>query len=91
MSGANCVPDIDAATNSRIHPFHRLQNVQRRMPQLIFGSVIVNRDADVVLLYEFLNSRKCFRRWVAGDNDPDPRALAVFEFAANVRIFIFLK
>ena len=90
-AGANCVPDIDATTDSWIHPFHRTENVQRRMPQLILGSVIVNRDANVVLLYKVFNSWKYFRRGIAGDNDPDSCAFAVFEFASNVRVFIFMK
>jgi hypothetical protein len=55
----------------------------------ILRTVIVNRDADGVLLYELLDSRQSFRRGIAGDNDRNTRSLAVFEFGSDVRIFIF--
>ena len=59
------------------------------MPQFIFRPVIVDRHTDVVLLYELLNPRQSLRRRVARDNHANPRPLAVFEFAPDVRIFIF--
>ena len=59
------------------------------MPQLVFRPVIVDRDADVVLLHELLDSRQSLRCGVAGNDDADTCALAVFELGADVRIFIF--
>src|SRR5438552_2977868 len=50
-AGADRMPDIDAAADARIHTFHRRQYIERRMPQLVLGAVIVDRDADVVFLY----------------------------------------
>src|SRR6266566_2283130 len=61
------------------------------MPQLVFRPVIVNRETDIVLFYELLDSRQSLWRWVASDNDGNACSLAVFEFAANVRIVILLK
>src|SRR5882724_10822587 len=61
------------------------------MPDFIFRAVIVDGETDVVLLYEFFDARQSLRCGVAGDNDADPRALAVFKFGADVRIFIFGK
>src|ERR1700674_6087434 len=59
------------------------------MPQLVLGAVIVDGDADVVFVYEFLDSRQSLRCRVARDNNADSCSLAVFEFAADIRIFIF--
>src|SRR6202790_2326977 len=83
--------DIYAAPDALIHTIHRFQYIQRRMPQLIFRAVIVDGDTDVVFLYELLNPRQSLRRGVAGDNHANSSALAVFEFAADVRIFIFCE
>src|SRR6266478_10149916 len=88
-AGTNRMPDIDAAPDARIHTLYRLQYIQRRMPQLIFWPVIVNREMDIVFLYELLNSRQSLRRRVAGDNNRNTRPLAVFELVPDVRIFIF--
>src|SRR5258708_24021329 len=88
-AGTNCMPDIDAAPDARIHTLYRLQYIQRRMPELIFGSVIVDRETEVVFLYEFLDSRQSFRCRVARDNDANARPLAVVELIPDVRIFIF--
>src|SRR5580704_16334821 len=89
-AGANRMPDIDAASYARIHTLHHSQYIQRRMPQPILRTVIVNRDAYVVLLYELLHSRQSFRRRIAGDNDRNTRSLAVFEFGSDVRILVFI-
>src|SRR5260370_37894276 len=62
---ANRMPDIDAAADARIHALHRLQNIQRRMPQLILGAMIVDRDADVGFLYECLDTRQRFQLTLA--------------------------
>src|ERR1700674_187108 len=90
-TGTSRMPDIDAAPDARVHTLYRLQYIQRRMPQLIFRPVIVDRDTDIVLLYELLNSRQGFRCWVAGDYDGNTCSLAVFELNPDVRIFIFLE
>jgi hypothetical protein len=49
----------------------------------------VDRDADVELLYELINSRQSFRCGVARDNHANTRSLAVFEFAPDVSVYIF--
>ncbi len=61
------------------------------MPQLVLWPVIVNRESDVVLSYELLDSRQSLWRWVAGNNHGNACSLAVLEFAADVRIFVFLE
>src|ERR1700733_2676192 len=58
------------------------------MPDSIFRPVIVNRDADVELLDELLNSRQCLWRGVARDNHCDACSLAVFELRPDVPIFV---
>ena len=70
-------------------PFTALQHIERRMPQLVFRPVIVNRDADVVLLHELLDPRQSLGRGIAGHNHWNARSLAVFELAADVGIFVF--
>src|SRR5258708_37633352 len=57
-SGTSRMPDVDAAPKARIHTPYRLQYIQRRRPYLVFRSVIVDRDMDVVLLYELFDSRQ---------------------------------
>src|SRR6266699_3348352 len=86
---ANRMPDIDAASDARIHALHSLQYIQRRMLQFIFWPVIVARETDVVLLHELLYPRQSLRRGVARDNHANPRPLAVFELAPDIRIVIF--
>jgi hypothetical protein len=66
-AGANSMPDVDAASDAGIHLLHRLQYIQRRVPQLILGSVIVDRKANVVLLHELLNSGQSRKCRVTGD------------------------
>src|SRR5580693_3722639 len=58
------------------------------MPDSIFRPVIVNRDADVELLDELLNSRQCLWRGVARDNHCDACSLAVLELRPDVPIFV---
>src|SRR5438876_11500482 len=85
------MPDIDAAPDARIHTLHGAQYIQRRMPQLILGPVIMDRHADVVLLYELLDSRQCLGCMVVRDNNGNTSPLAVFELAADIRIFILFE
>src|SRR5690242_12294700 len=59
------------------------------MPQFVFRPMIVDRETDIVFLYERLNSRQRFRRRVAGDDDGDTRSLAVFELVPDIPIFVF--
>ena len=59
------------------------------MPQLIFGTVIVDGDANVVFLHKLFHARQNFRARVAGNNHADAGTFAVFEFRADVGIFIF--
>src|SRR5580704_2697720 len=88
-AGTSRMPDIDAASDARIHTLYGLQYVQRRMPQLIFRPMIVDSDTDIVLLYELFDSRQSFRCGVAGDDDGNTCPLAVIELIPDVRIFIF--
>src|SRR5580693_1900159 len=59
------------------------------MPQPIFWPVIVDREANVILPHELLDSWQSFQCGVARDNDGNTRSLAVFELSANVGIFVF--
>src|SRR5580658_2816817 len=83
------MPDVNAAPDARIHILDRLQHVERRMPYSIFRPVIVNRDADIELLDELLDSRQRLRCGVAGDNHRNPCSLAVFKLRPDIRVFIF--
>src|ERR1700740_3685328 len=85
------MPDIDTAPDARVHVLYGLQYIQRRRPQLVLRPVIVDRDTDVVLLYELFHSRQSSRCGIARDDDGNPCSLAVFELTADVRIFIFCK
>ena len=87
-AGTHRVPHIDAASHARVHIADRLQNIERRMPQLIFRPVVVDGEAYVVLLHKLLDARKSTGRWVSSDNHRDTRALAILEFTADVVIFI---
>src|SRR5689334_18667049 len=82
-AGTSRVADIDAAPHARIHVLHRLQYIQWRMPQFVFRPMIVDRETNIVFLYELLNSRQRFRRRVAGDDDSNTRSLAVFELVPD--------
>src|SRR6202140_3793246 len=57
-AGAHGVAYIDAAADSRVHVFDDLQDVERRPPELVFRTMVVDRDFDVVLLDELLYPRK---------------------------------
>ena len=46
-AGANGMADINAAPDARIQAFYGFQDIQRRMPQLVFGAVIVDGEANV--------------------------------------------
>jgi len=52
-AGAHGVADIDAAADARVGYLERLQNIERRGPQLILRTVIVDGDADVISLTNF--------------------------------------
>src|SRR5216684_4461484 len=87
-AGPSRVPDVDTAPDARIHPLYRLQYIQRRMPKLIFRPVIVDGETDVVLLYELLDPRQSLRCGGARNDDDNTCSLAIFELAADVRVFI---
>jgi len=55
-AGAHGVADIDAAADARVGILERLQNIERRGPQLILRTVIVDGDADVIFLDELLDA-----------------------------------
>src|SRR5258708_18888986 len=62
-AGARRVAYIDAAADSRIHVFDELQDVERRPPELVFRTMVVDCDPDVVLLHELLYPRKTGGGW----------------------------
>src|SRR5258708_35417027 len=68
-AGARRVAYIDAAADSRIHVFDELQDVERRLPELVFRTMVVDCDPDVVLLHELLDPRKTGGRGVSGDDE----------------------
>src|SRR6266436_5668562 len=78
-AGTSRVPDVDTAPHARVHTLYRHQYIQRGMPQLIFGPVIVDGETDIVLLHELLDPRQSFRCGVAGDDDANSCSLAVLE------------
>src|SRR5882757_6342056 len=53
--------------------------------------MIVNRKANVVLLHELFDAWEGLRSRVAGHNDGDAGALAIFELAANVVVLVLRK
>src|SRR5258708_6017096 len=55
---AHGVAYIDAAADSRVHVFDELQDVERRLPELVFRTMVVDCDPDAVLLDELLYPRK---------------------------------
>ena len=89
--GARGVADIDAESDARIEILDGFEHVERRREELVLGPVIVDGDADVVFLDELLDPIERFRRRVAGDDDVDAGALAVFELGADVGFVIFGK
>jgi len=60
----------------RIHALYRLQHIQRRMPQIIFRPVIVDREAYVYSFTNFSVPRQRFRRGVTRPQSHHPQAPA---------------
>src|SRR5258708_26933712 len=87
-AGARGVAYIDAAADSRVHVFDELQDVERRLPELVFRTMIVDRDPDVVLLDELLYPRKTGGRGISGDDDGETGPLAILKLVADVVVFI---
>src|SRR3984957_16808871 len=79
---------IDAAADSRVHVLDELQDVERRLPELVFGTMVVDCDPDVVLLDELLYPRKTGGRGISGDDDRDAGPLAILKFGADVVVFV---
>jgi len=73
-AGTNGVADVDAAPDAR-SKFFTAFNTSSGECQILFPAVIVDGEADVVLLHEFFNARQSFRCGVAGDNDGIPARL----------------
>src|SRR6476660_2436647 len=90
-AGTSRVPDINTAPHARIHTLYRVQYIERRMPQLVFRSVIVYGDTDIVFLHELLDPRQSRRCGVAGDDDGNACPLAVLELVPDVCVFIRLE
>src|SRR3984957_12803167 len=57
-AGALGVAYIDAAADSRVHVFDEFEDVERRLPELVFRTMIVDGDPDAELLHELLYPRK---------------------------------
>ena len=57
----------------------------------IFRAVVMDGDANVILLHKFFDARECRRGRVTRDDDLDARALAVFKLGADIVVFVFLK
>ena len=71
-----------------IGSFERLENVQRRRPELVLGSVVVDGDADVVFLDELLQAGQRLGSGIAGHDHADAGALAILELGADIGVFI---
>src|ERR1700722_398534 len=76
-SGTHGVADVNAAAHARVHVLDCLKHIERRREHLVLGAVVVNGDAYVVLLYEFLHTRKRCRGRDAGDNERNACTLGV--------------
>ena len=90
-AGTHRMPDVDTATDARIVLLHPFQHIQRGVPQLILRPMVMNGQADVILLHEFFDAWKRLRSRVSGDNHGNSSALAVFKLAANILIFVLRK
>ena len=88
---AHGVSYIDAASNARIHALDILQHIEWGGPHLVLGAMVVDGDADVILLYKLLDARQSFRRRITGDDDGNSGPLAVLKLVSNVRIFVLAK
>ena len=88
-AGALAMAYIDAAADSRVHVFDELQDVERRLPELVFRAMVVDCDPDVVLLHELLYPRQSGGRGISGDDDGDTGPLAILKFGADVVVFIY--
>ena len=60
-------------------PFAAFNTYSGEGPRPVLWAVIVDRSAEVVLLYELLNSQKNSRRGVASNNGGNASLLAIFE------------
>ena len=87
-SRAHSMAHINAAADAGIGPFERLENVQRRRPELILGAVVVDGDTDVVFLDELLQARQRLGGGIAGHDHADAGALAILKLGADVGVFI---
>src|SRR6266576_1094883 len=89
-AGADGVPDVDAQSHPAIQIAHVLQGVVRGREVLVLGPVVVERDADVVLLGEALNAREQRRGGVRRDerHAGGPRVREVF---LHVRIAVLVE
>ena len=47
-TGTNGVANVHAKSHPAVHALNRVQHRLRRWEMLVFGTVVVNRDADVV-------------------------------------------
>jgi len=90
-AGANRVANVNAAADAWVESFDRFQDIERRRPKFIFGAVIVNRDADVVFLYEFFDARKSRGRGITGDDYLDASAFRILKLFADVIVFVFVE
>ena len=88
-AGAGGVAYVYAAAYARVEISYGFQDVKGRGPELIFGAVIVDGDADVVLADEFFEAGESFGGGAAGDDDGDAGAFGVIEFGADVRVIVF--
>jgi len=86
-SGAHRVTHVDAAADARIHVADCGEDIQGGGEVLIFWSMIVNADPDVVFLYKFFQTGQ----HLMGGSTHDQRyarSLAVFEFLSDVLILV---
>src|ERR1039457_1101102 len=80
---ARRVPHVHAQAAARVHVPHRLQHGLRRRILLVFGTVIVDGNADVVLLDEALDGAKVAVRGGADDHGHAAHP-GIFEVAADI-------
>ena len=55
-AGSHGMPNIDTEPESRIHVFDKLERIAGTRKVFVFGTMIVNRDLDIVFLNKLLDS-----------------------------------
>src|SRR6185437_1131222 len=83
-SSPSGMADVNATSHARVHVANRSEHIEWGREDFVFGTVVVDGDANVVLLDEFFDTRQAFGRRVSGDDDANAGAFAVFKLGLDV-------